>query len=132
MSRRTRIVATLGPATDPPDVLRRLLAAGVDVARINFSHGTADEHLAQIARVRETAAGLKRNVAGMADLPGPKLRVRLPVARKLAGGPKSSSPRLPSPRPPETSQSPSPSCCAASASVTGSNGTSIRRNILPH
>ena len=51
MSRRTRIVATLGPATDPPAVLRRLLAAGVDVARINFSHGTADEHLGRIARL---------------------------------------------------------------------------------
>ena len=80
MSRRTRIVATLGPATDPPDVLRRLFAAGVDVARINFSHGSADEHLARIARLRETAAALNRNVAVLADLPGPKLRVRLPAA----------------------------------------------------
>ena len=86
MSRRTRIVATLGPATDPPDVLRRVLAAGVDVARINFSHGTADEHLARIARLRETAAGLNRNVAVLADLPGPKLRVRLPGPRELAEG----------------------------------------------
>jgi pyruvate kinase len=86
MSRRTRIVATLGPATDPPDVLRRLLAAGVDVARINFSHGSADEHLARIARLRETAAALKRNVAVLADLPGPKLRVRLPAPRELAAG----------------------------------------------
>ena len=86
MSRRTRIVATLGPATDPPDVLRRLLAAGVDVVRINFSHGSADDHLARIARLRETAAGLKRNVAVLADLPGPKLRVRLPAPRELSPG----------------------------------------------
>lgn len=86
MSRRTRIVATLGPATDPPDVLRRVLAAGVDVARINFSHGSADEHVARIARLRETAAALKRNVAVLADLPGPKLRVRLSGPRDLAEG----------------------------------------------
>jgi len=84
MSRRTRIVATLGPATDPPDVLRRLLGAGVDVARINFSHGSAEEPLARISRLRETAASLKRNVAVLADLPGPKLRVRLPEPRELA------------------------------------------------
>jgi pyruvate kinase len=86
MARRTRIVATIGPATDPPDVLRRLLAAGVDVARINFSHGTAEEHLARIARLRETAAGLNRNVAVLADLPGPKLRVRIAAPRELAEG----------------------------------------------
>ena len=55
MCRRTRIVATLGPATDPADVLAGC-SAGVDVARINFSHGSADEHLARIARFREAAA----------------------------------------------------------------------------
>ena len=86
MTRRTRIVATLGPATDPPDVLRRVLAAGVDVARINFSHGTPDEHVHRIARLREAADGLKRNVAVLGDLPGPKLRVRLPGPRELAAG----------------------------------------------
>jgi pyruvate kinase len=86
MSRRTRIVATLGPATDPPAVLRRLVAAGVDVARINFSHGTADEHVTRVSRLRETAAELKRNVAVLADLPGPKLRVRLGAKRELVAG----------------------------------------------
>jgi pyruvate kinase len=86
MSRRTRIVATLGPATDPPDVLSQVLMAGVDVARINFSHGTAAEHLDRIARLREMAASLKRNVAVLADLPGPKLRVRLPGPRELNVG----------------------------------------------
>src|SRR5688572_4642477 len=86
MSRRTRIVATLGPATDPPDVLRLLLIAGLDVARINFSHGTPDEHLNRVARLREAAAALGRNVAVLADLPGPKLRVRLPGPRELAEG----------------------------------------------
>ncbi|MBO0699236.1 MAG: pyruvate kinase, partial [Zavarzinella sp.] len=86
MPRRTRIVATLGPATDPPDVLRAILEAGVDVARINFSHGTADEHAGRIARLREAATALRRNVAVLADLPGPKLRVRLPGPRELAEG----------------------------------------------
>jgi pyruvate kinase len=86
MARRTRIVATLGPATESPAVLRRLLAAGVDVARINFSHGTADDHLARVARLREAAADLKRNVAILVDLPGPKLRVRLPAPRELTEG----------------------------------------------
>jgi pyruvate kinase len=86
MSRRTRIVATLGPATDSPDVLCRLFAAGVDVARINFSHGTAEQHLTRIANLRETAASLNRNVAVLADLPGPKLRVRLAAQRELVVG----------------------------------------------
>jgi pyruvate kinase len=86
MPRRTRIVATLGPATDPPEVLRAVLGAGVDVARVNFSHGTPDDHLARIARLRQTASALGRNVAVLADLPGPKLRVRLGGARDLSEG----------------------------------------------
>jgi pyruvate kinase len=83
MRRRTRIVATLGPATDAPGILEGILEAGVDVARINFSHGTADEHLARAARFREVAKGLGRPVAVLADLPGPKLRVKMPGAREL-------------------------------------------------
>jgi len=86
MRRRTRIVATLGPATDPPEVMAAILAAGLDVARINFSHGKADEHLDRIRRLREAAKVAKRNVAVLADLPGPKLRVLLPVARPLVVG----------------------------------------------
>lgn len=86
MSRRTRIVATLGPATDAPEVLRAVLRAGVDVARINFSHGTADEHLDRISRLRAAAAELGKNVAVLADLPGPKLRVRLKESRDLKIG----------------------------------------------
>ncbi len=85
-NRRTRIVATLGPATDSPEVLRAILDAGVDVARINFSHGTAEEHLQRIARLRETARGIKRPIAVLADLPGPKLRIRLAAERLLAAG----------------------------------------------
>jgi pyruvate kinase len=83
MDRRTRTVATLGPATDRPGVLEQLIDAGLDVARINFSHGTADEHIARIARLRSVAAAAKRVVAVMADLPGPKLRVLLDAALEL-------------------------------------------------
>jgi pyruvate kinase len=84
--RRTRIVATLGPATDPPAVLRGILDAGVDVARINFSHGSADEHLGRIAALRAAAQAMKRPIAVLGDLPGPKLRVRLNAERQLAVG----------------------------------------------
>ncbi len=77
MSRRTRIIATLGPATDPPGVLETLIEAGFDVARINFSHGKAEEPAKRIARVRQAAKKLHRPVAVLADLPGPKLRALL-------------------------------------------------------
>ena len=86
MPRRTRIVATLGPSTDSPDTLRAVLLAGVDVARVNFSHGTPQEHLDRIARLRAAAAELGKNVAVLADLPGPKLRVRLKEPRDLTIG----------------------------------------------
>ena len=86
MDRRTRTVATLGPATDRPGVLEQLIDAGLDVARINFSHGTADEHLARIARLRSVADAAKRSVAVMADLPGPKLRVLLDGPLELQPG----------------------------------------------
>ncbi|GIW78215.1 MAG: pyruvate kinase [Gemmatales bacterium] len=74
MHRRTRIVATLGPATDRPGVLEAMLVAGLDVARINFSHGEADEHLRRVARLRELSGDRSRTLAVLADLPGPKLR----------------------------------------------------------
>lgn len=75
MNRKTKIVATLGPASDPPEVLAELLRAGVNVVRINFSHGSADDHRARVARVRETAAELGLPVAVLADLQGPKIRI---------------------------------------------------------
>jgi pyruvate kinase len=84
--RRTRIVATLGPATDRPGVLDAVLAAGVDVARINFSHGHADEHLARIARLRQAAQQAGRPIGVLADLPGPKLRVIFSAAMALERG----------------------------------------------
>jgi len=75
MQRSTKIVATLGPASSSPDVLTRMLAAGVDVVRLNFSHGTADDHRARAALVREVARSVGRTVAIMCDLQGPKIRV---------------------------------------------------------
>jgi pyruvate kinase len=86
MLRRTRIVATLGPATDRPGILEAILEAGVDVVRINFSHGTADDHRRRIERVRLTAKELSRPVAVLADLPGPKLRVLLAAPMELRAG----------------------------------------------
>ncbi len=73
--RRTRIIATLGPATDAPGMLERVLAEGVDVVRLNFSHGHADDHRMRAAAVRTIAAGLGREVAVLGDLQGPKIRV---------------------------------------------------------
>ncbi|MGZ9058555.1 MAG: pyruvate kinase, partial [Burkholderiaceae bacterium] len=75
MPRSTKIVATLGPASSEALVLERMLVAGVDVVRFNFSHGTSEDHLARAQLVRETAAKLGRDVAIMADLQGPKIRV---------------------------------------------------------
>jgi pyruvate kinase len=75
MNRATKIVATLGPATSDPDVLERLLRAGVDVVRLNFSHGKAEDHIARAQLVRDTAERVGRTVALMADLQGPKIRV---------------------------------------------------------
>ena len=75
MPRSTKIVATLGPASSDPLVLERMLAAGVDVVRFNFSHGSADDHLRRATHVREAAARIGRDVAIMADLQGPKVRV---------------------------------------------------------
>jgi pyruvate kinase len=75
MPRSTKIVATLGPACSKPDVLRRMLAAGADVVRLNFSHGTGRDHVERAELVREVAHALGREVAIMADLQGPKIRV---------------------------------------------------------
>ncbi|MDP2006138.1 MAG: pyruvate kinase, partial [Rubrivivax sp.] len=75
MTRATKIVATLGPASSDPEVLERLLRAGVDVVRLNFSHGTAADHIARANLVREVAAKVGKPVALMADLQGPKIRV---------------------------------------------------------
>jgi pyruvate kinase len=74
MTRRTKIVATIGPASDTPVALQDLMRAGVDVVRLNLSHGTLDEHLVRLARVRAAADAVGKEVAVLADLPGPKVR----------------------------------------------------------
>ena len=88
MTRATKIVATLGPASSDPQVLEDLLRAGVDVVRLNFSHGKAQDHIDRAALVRETAARVGKPVALMADLQGPKIRVGKFVDGKvmLVGG----------------------------------------------
>jgi pyruvate kinase len=75
MSRSTKIVATLGPACSDPEILGRMLAAGVDVVRLNFSHGTSADHLERAQRVRSAAREQGREIAVMADLQGPKIRI---------------------------------------------------------
>ncbi|MFZ2050456.1 MAG: pyruvate kinase [Solirubrobacteraceae bacterium] len=73
--RRTKIVATIGPASRDPQVLLRMVQAGMDVARLNYSHGTLEEHAEVARRVREAASQAGRPVAILQDLPGPKLRI---------------------------------------------------------
>jgi pyruvate kinase len=73
--RRTKIVTTLGPATDRDNNLEKIIAAGANVVRLNFSHGTAEDHLMRANKVREITAKLGRHVAILGDLQGPKIRV---------------------------------------------------------
>jgi pyruvate kinase len=74
-TRRTKIVATLGPATDEPGVLQAMVEAGLDVARLNFSHGTRDAQRKRFEAVRAASAAAGRNVGILADLAGPKIRI---------------------------------------------------------
>ena len=73
--RSTKIVATLGPASNTPQILEEMIRAGVNVVRLNFSHGTAQDHIDRAQMVREAAKRAGREVAIMADLQGPKIRV---------------------------------------------------------
>ncbi len=73
--RATKIVATLGPASSDPDLLEQMIRAGVNVVRLNFSHGTAQDHIDRAKMVRDAAQRVGREVAIMADLQGPKIRV---------------------------------------------------------
>jgi pyruvate kinase len=82
--RRAKIVATLGPASSDPEVLQRLLAAGVDVARLNFSHGRHEDHAQMLDRIRTASRHLGRAVAVLQDLQGPKIRTG-PLAAGRAG-----------------------------------------------
>ncbi|MBV1882307.1 MAG: pyruvate kinase [Pseudomonadales bacterium] len=75
VKRRTKIVSTLGPSTATPDTIEEILLAGVNVVRLNFSHGSAEEHKNRASIVRELSAKHKLNVAILADLQGPKIRI---------------------------------------------------------
>ena len=87
MSRRTKIVATIGPASEEAGVLDDVLRAGVDVVRLNLSHGPLEEHLERLVRVRAAAERVGRVVAVLADLPGPKVRAgRFPEEGALLPG----------------------------------------------
>ena len=114
MPRSTKIVATLGPASNSPEMLSRLLAAGVDVVRLNFSHGAAADHIERARIVREAAQAQGREVGIMVDLQGPKIRIgkfadgritlvpgaTLHARRRLrAGRRRARRPRLPGARP---------------------------------
>src|SRR5215469_14778671 len=72
---KTKIIATIGPATEAPEMLERLIRAGLNIARLNFSHGDFAGHAEHIRRIRSAAEAAGRRVAIMADLPGPKMRI---------------------------------------------------------
>src|SRR5215510_5076511 len=72
---KTKIVATIGPACDAQETLVRMIRAGLNVARLNFSHGTFEEHAKRIETLRGAAKKAGRDIAIMADLPGPKMRI---------------------------------------------------------
>ena len=75
MARRTKIISTIGPASSDPETIGALVAAGIDVARLNFSHGSHEEHRRVVGRIREAAAQQGRSVSILQDLQGPKIRV---------------------------------------------------------
>ncbi|HXW10128.1 MAG TPA: pyruvate kinase, partial [Steroidobacteraceae bacterium] len=81
LSRRTKIVATLGPATDGPGILEDVIRQGADVLRVNFSHGEPGDHRRRVQRAREAAASVGKHVAMLGDLQGPKIRIE-----RFAGG----------------------------------------------
>src|SRR5437763_17184262 len=79
----TKIVCTIGPASSSPNVLGHMIRAGMDVARINFSHGTYEEHVKSIKSIRKLSHSLRCPVAILQDLPGPKLRVGKLIAEPM-------------------------------------------------
>ena len=74
-SKKTKIVATIGPASENPEILCQMMCSGMNVARLNFSHGTYEAHARMIKTIRETAEKLGKSVGILADLQGPRIRV---------------------------------------------------------
>src|SRR5262249_56071532 len=103
--RKAKIVCTIGPASSSEAVLRDLMRAGMDVARLNFSHGTHEEHARIIDRLRRVAEKEERSICILQDLQGPKIRTgrlkyRTPIALKSGGPPTIPPPPTPAPPPP--------------------------------
>ena len=74
-SHKTKIVCTIGPASSSPDVMERMIRAGMNIARLNMSHGSFESHRAVVRSLRAASSALGQRVAIMADLPGPKVRI---------------------------------------------------------
>ncbi len=72
--RKTKIVCTIGPASESPEVLEQLILAGMNVARLNFSHGNHEEHAVRIATIRDVAAKLNKTIGILLDTKGPEIR----------------------------------------------------------
>ena len=142
--RRTKIIATVGPASWDPAVLERLIEAGVDVFRLNFSHADRERHAGTTEAIREAAGRVGREVAVLGDLPGPKMRigalrddvaeletgmhVKLTPATSRAPTARSRSPGPASPRCARTSSSTSPtarSACGSTAATTAASTAEV-------
>jgi hypothetical protein len=125
--RRTKIIATLGPASSTTEIITRLFQTGADVFRLNFSHGSHEDHAARIASIREIEKRFDRPIGILADVQGPKLRVG-----RFAGGKvhlqTASTCRTPrsSPPPPSTR-----TCCSTTASCACASPTSARTTSRP-
>ena len=74
MKRKTKIVCTIGPATDSEEMLEKIIAAGMDVARLNFSHSSLEEQGARIRKIRQVSEKMNRHIGIMADTKGPEIR----------------------------------------------------------
>src|SRR5689334_8305635 len=85
---KTKIVATIGPASNSPEILEGLIGAGMNIARLNFSHGNLEQHAEVIERIRNASKAAGRRVVIMGDLPGPKMRLGIikPDPIQLAAG----------------------------------------------
>jgi pyruvate kinase len=81
--RRTKIIATMGPATDTPESVEKMIAAGVDVVRMNFSHGEVKDHKRRVKMVRDAADKLGWTVGILGDLQGPKIRIQRFIDEKV-------------------------------------------------
>ena len=86
-TRRTKIVCTIGPSSNSPEAIESLIEAGMDVARLNFSHGTHDDHQRAVDAIRDASARYRKAITILGDLSGPKIRAgRIGGAREVVAG----------------------------------------------